>query len=118
MRLLQIGVLFLTLAALPGFCRAQTLVRVHMIDARTENVVTSKAVGVWVFNKLNYGKRPGYLEEKTDAHGIATFRISDPVSTYLIIHAQMGGYWEECSTPKQANVYPMDEILSSGISRE
>jgi hypothetical protein len=95
---------------------ADSVVRVHMIDAKTEMPIANKPVRVWVLDSASV-KRPGYLEEKTDKDGVALFRFSDPLPAYLVIHNGMGGWWEECS-PNTRVSYALREILEMGFAEE
>jgi hypothetical protein len=105
---------FVLLALLAGPTRADVAVRVHMIDARTGKPIPKKPVHMWVLDAPNQF-RPGHLEEKTDSSGVANFTVSDPLPEYLEIRVGMGGYWEECSSPRQRE-YTAKEVLDSGIS--
>jgi len=96
--------------------KADITVRVHMIDARTGEHIPKKPVRMWIMNSPGHW-RPGYLEEKTDATGVATFHMGGTTPSHLDIHIGMGGRWEQCS-PNDRPGYSVEEVLSSGVSRE
>ena len=112
---LTLAVMLLNLPC-PSGLRADSVVRVHMIDARTGKHIPKKPVRMWVIDAPDQW-RPGYLEEKTDSNGVAVFHISGTTPSLFRIRIGMGGWWEECSPNDRAG-YSAEEILVSGMSKE
>jgi hypothetical protein len=115
----KLGSVFAQLALLVSFliltstlAQADVTIRVHMIDARTGKPILRKPVRMRVLDAPTQF-RPGYLQEKTDSNGVATFMVSDPIPEYLWVHIGMGGYWEECSP---SDDYKAKTILDSGLA--
>jgi hypothetical protein len=103
---------------LVAFCsKADSIVRVHMIDARSGSAIADSPVRLWTQNAAEEHNDRGFVQEKTDANGVATFHLKDPVPSYLYIHIGMGRPWEECF-PDSQNGFVTQQILQSGISSE
>jgi hypothetical protein len=73
---------FATISALGGLVipssNAETLVRVHLINARDGKPIPRKPVEIRMFDAPSQS-RSLHLEQVTDSGGIATFIVSDPL---------------------------------------
>jgi len=116
-RLLQ-SLLVLMLSALLIPCsKADSTVRVHMIDARSGVPVANEPVRLWTLDVAEYRNHPGYVEQNTDSSGVASFHLTGPTPAYLYIHIGMNTAWDECSANSRSG-YIGSEVLASGISAE
>jgi hypothetical protein len=109
--------MFLMLGLMTFYSKAESIFRVHMIDARSGLPIASKPVRLWTHDTAQQRNNPGYVEEMTDANGVATFHLKDPISSYLYIHIGMAAPWDECF-PDAQNGFVTQEVLESGISKE
>jgi hypothetical protein len=110
--------LMLMLSGLLTFCaKAESTIRVHMIDARSGMPIANSPVRLWTHDAAEERKNSGYVQEMTDSNGVATFRLNDPIPSYLYIHIGMGAKWEECFPASQSG-FATHEILESGVSKE
>jgi hypothetical protein len=108
----------LILFGLVTFCsKAESTIRVHMIDARSGLPLANNPVRLWTTGVASYRTHPGYVQEMTDSNGVATFHVADPQPTYLYVHVGMGNDWDECSSNRQTG-YVAKDVLESGISKE
>lgn len=108
----------LMLLGLATFCsKAESTIRVHMIDARSGMPLAGKPVRLWTTGVAEYRDHPGYAQTMTDSNGVAIFHVPDPKPTYLYVHVGMGGAWEECSSNNRTG-YIAKDVLESGISKE
>lgn len=97
--------------------KAESIIRVHMIDARSALPIANKPVRLWTRDAAEERNDPGYVQEMTDSNGVATFHLEDPIPSYLYIHIGMGAVWEECF-PDAQNGFVTQQILESGVSKE
>jgi hypothetical protein len=97
--------------------KAESIILVHMIDARSALPIANKPVRLWTRSAADERNDPGYVQEMTDSNGVATFHLEDPIPSYLYIHIGMGAVWEECF-PDAQNGFGTQEILGSGVSKE
>jgi hypothetical protein len=97
--------------------KAESVVRVHMIDARSGSPLANQPVRLWPRDTAQQRNNPGYVQEMTDSNGIATFHLKDPISSYLYIHIGMSAPWEECF-PDSQNGFVTQELLETGVSKE
>ncbi len=107
--------LTLTLLAFLGGtmpARAEVVLHVHLINARTGEPIPRKPIQVWIADHAR-GLSNRSLHGQTATDGVAVFHIADPFPSGLYIHTGMGGYWEECGRPN----YDPKLIMNSGISR-
>lgn len=108
----------LMLLGLVTFCaKGESIIRVHMIDARSGLPIANNPVRLWTRYAVEERNDPGYVQEMTDSNGVATFHLEDPIPSYLYIHIGMGGRWGECF-PDAQNGFVTREILESGVSKE
>ena len=106
------------LMVLVTFCsKAESTIRVHMIDARSGQPLANNPVRLWTTGVAAYRTHSGYVQQMTDSNGVATFHVADPQPTYLYIHAGMDNSWEECSSNSRTG-YVAKDVLESGISKE
>lgn len=111
-------VVLLMLLGLVAYCaKAESIIRVHMIDARSGLPIANSPVRLWTHGAAQKPNDPGYVQELTDSNGVATFHVADPVPSYLYIHIGMGAPWEECF-PDAQNGFATQQILDSGLSKE
>lgn len=94
--------------------KAESIIRVHMIDARSALPIANKPVRLWTRAAAEERNDPGYVQEMTDSNGVATFHLDDPIPSYFYIHIGMGAVWEECF-PDAQNGFATQEILKSGV---
>lgn len=100
------------------FCsKADSIIRVRMIDARSGSPIANNPVRLWPYAAAEQRNDPGFVQELTDSHGVATFHVKDPIPSYLYIHIGMGAPWDECF-PDAQNGFSTQEILESGVSKE
>jgi len=100
------------------FCtKADSIIRVHMIDARSGLPIANNPVRLWTHDAAQQRKDPGFVQEPTDSKGVATFHVTDPIPSYLYIHIGMGTPWDECF-PDARSGFVTQEILESGVSKE
>jgi hypothetical protein len=100
------------------FCaNADSIIRVHMIDARSGSPIANKPVRLWTRDAAQDRKDRGFVQEPTDSKGVATFHVTDPIPSYLYVHIGMGAPWDECF-PDAPNGFVTQEILESGVSKE
>lgn len=109
--------MLMLLGLLAFHTKADSTIRVHMIDARTGAPIANSPVRLWPRDVAQQRNDPGYVQETTDSNGVATFHLADPVPSYLYIHIGMGAPWEECF-PDSQNGFATQEIEESGVSRE
>lgn len=115
--LLRWSVVLLLLGVAPVCSRAESVVRVHMIDARTGQPIASEPVRLWTTYVAEYRDHPGYVQQMTDSNGVATFHVPDPQPAYLYVHTGMRGAWQECSSNNRTG-YVAKDVLQSGVSSE
>ena len=110
--------MMLVMLGLMAFCsKAESDLRVHLIDARSGSPLANEPVRLWPHDTAQQRNTPGYVQQMTDANGVATFHLKDPVSPYLYIHIGMGSPWEECF-PDSQNGFVTQQILDTGVSKE
>ena len=110
--------MMLVVVGLAAFCsKADSTIRVHMIDARSGSAIADSPVRLWTQNAAEQRNDAGFVQEKTDSNGVATFHLKDPAPSYLYIHIGMGAPWQECFADAQ-NGFATQQILQSGISSE
>jgi hypothetical protein len=108
----------LMLFGLVALCaRADSTIRVHMIDARSGSPIANRPVRAWTHDTAQQRNDPGFVQELTDSNGVATFHVKEPIPSYLYIHIGMGSPWDECF-PYARNGFVTQEILESGVSKE
>ena len=74
----------LMLLGLVTFCaKAESIIRVHMIDARSGLPIANNPVRLWTRDAAEERKDPGYVQEMTNSNGVATFHVNDPIPSYL-----------------------------------
>jgi len=101
-----------------AFCsKADSVIRVHMIDARSGSPIANSPVRLWTNYAAVQRNDPGYVRQLTDSNGVATFHVQEPVPTYLYIHIGMGAPWEECF-PDARSGFVTQQILDTGLSKE
>jgi hypothetical protein len=110
-------VVLMLLGAAAVCSRAESTIRVHMIDARSGMPVANEPVRLWTHDVAEYRTHPGYLQQTTDSNGVAAFHVPDPEPTYLYVHIGMGSAWDECSSNSRTG-YIAKDVLGSGISKE
>lgn len=100
------------------FCtKADSTVRVHMIDARSGSPIANQPVRLWTRDAAEQRNDPGYVQAMTDSNGVATFHLMDPIPSYLYLHVGMGSRWEECFSEVQSG-FVTNNILATGVSDE
>jgi hypothetical protein len=112
------GLAVAMLAGMLGFCcEAASTIHVHLIDARSGMPMANAPVRLWTTGVAEYRDHPGYVQQTTDANGVATFHVPDPAPTYLYVHPGMGDGWRECSVNNRTG-YVAKDVLASGVSTQ
>jgi hypothetical protein len=111
------SMLFVMLGLAALCSRADSTIRVHMIDARTGSPIANSPARLWAHDTAEQRNVPGFVQKMTDSNGVATFDLKEPVPSYLFIHIGMGAPWEECFPDAQSG-FVTDQILGSGLSKE
>jgi hypothetical protein len=108
----------LVLLGLTTLCsKAESTIRVHMIDVRSGLPLANNPVRLWTTGVAAYRTHPGYRQEMTDSNGVATFHVADPQPAYFYVHVGMGSAWDECSSNSKTG-YVANDILEPGISKQ
>jgi hypothetical protein len=72
------------------YTKADSNIRVHLINARTGLPMANRPVRLWTHDAAQRRNDPGFVQALTDSNGVATFHVTDPVPSYLYIHVGMG----------------------------
>jgi len=111
-------IMMLVMLGSATFCtKADSIIRVHMIDARSGLPIANNPVRLWTHDGAQQSKGPGFVQQPTDSKGVATFHVTDPLPSYLYIHIGMGAPWDECF-PDARTGFVTQEVLESGVSKE